>query len=280
MTEKMFKAYEAATRIVDEETSEEESCLLGGVKESDVVVVSGRYDRVENVLSLVDIRHHVINPGAVGCTRLTPEQLLVINCPGAIDRCSVTAVRKFVEKGGSLFTTDWSLKNVLEPAFPGIVEFNEDPTADAVVRIEVKDRDNPFLDDVFHEGSDPLWWLEGSSYPIRVLEPEKVQVLITSNELKAKWGEAPVAITFPFGDGEVFHMISHYYLQRAETRTKRHETSWTEYAAEAGAPSAAKYAPEYMADLNTGEVEAARTSVKMLRRMITRKQRINKERGA
>ena len=93
------------------------------------------------------------------------------------------------------------------------------PELDDVVRIEVLDRDHRFLQGVLEDGDDPLWWLEGSSYPIRVLDPERVQVLITSNELEQKYGEAPVAVTFAHGEGEVLHMISHYYLQRAELLT-------------------------------------------------------------
>ena len=45
----------------------------------------------------------------------------------------------FVESGGTLFTTDWALRNVIEPAFPGIIEYNDMPTGDDVVRIEVLD---------------------------------------------------------------------------------------------------------------------------------------------
>ena len=31
-----------------------------------------------------------------------------------------------------------------------------------------------------------------------------------------------MAVLFPRGEGEVFHMISHYYLQRTEFRNARH----------------------------------------------------------
>ena len=48
------------------------------------------------------------------------------------------------------------------------------------------------------------------------------KVLITSRELGEKYGERPVAVWFRWGEGDVFHMISHYYLQRTEERTARH----------------------------------------------------------
>ena len=69
---------------------------------------------------------------------------------------------------------------------------------------------------------DPQWWLEASSYPISVVDAERVKVLITSRELGEKYGERPVAVWFRWGEGDVFHMISHYYLQRTEERTARH----------------------------------------------------------
>ena len=67
----------------------------------------------------------------------------------------------------------------------------------------------------------PVWWLEGCSYPIQVLDKEKVKVLVRSDELKRRYKDDPVIISFEWGKGIVYHMISHFYLQRSETRTKK-----------------------------------------------------------
>ncbi len=67
-----------------------------------------------------------------------------------------------------------------------------------------------------------------------MLDPERVQVLIRSRELQRRYGEAAVAVLFPWGEGEVFHMISHYYLQRTEFRNARHRSSAAGYYAEKG----------------------------------------------
>ena len=37
-------------------------------------------------------------------------------------------------------------------------------------------------------------------------------------------------------------MISHYYLQRAETRTERHQGNWADYATEVGTMATARSA--------------------------------------
>src|SRR5262249_15013991 len=156
-----------------------------------VIVVEGTYDHVQDVLKLANLQHRVVPPAALGSLQLQPHQLLIVNCPGQVGRAGVTAIRGFVERGGSLITTDWALRYVLEAASPGLVAYNEHPTADDVVRIEIASQ-HPFLSGVFQAGADPLWWLEGSSYPIRVLDPERVRVLLKSNELAAKYGESPV----------------------------------------------------------------------------------------
>ena len=199
----------------------ERARTLDEVEASDVVVVAGML-RPRRVGARRPRGAARARPAAGGSTvwTLRPEQLLIVNCPGQVSAAAITRIRAFVEAGGSLFTTDWALKHVIEPAFPGVLAFSQRPTPDDVVRIEVKDHDNIYLQGVLDGQDDPQWWLEGSSYPITVVDAERVQVLITSRELEEKYGEAPVAVWFRWGEGDVFHMISHYYLQRTELRTR------------------------------------------------------------
>jgi len=251
---------------------------LEAVERSDIVVVTDIYDHVEWVLDALDLPYTTVGTATVGHLALRPDQLLVINCPGHIGSKGVDEVRRFVEEGGSLFTTDWALRHVIEPAFPGLVAYNDRPTADTVVRVEITDHDNPFLKGVIEQGDDPVWWLEASSYPIRVLDPGRVDVLLRSPELAEQWGEAPVAITFRHGDagGEVFHMISHYFLQRTELRTRRHSAPAAAFAAEKGItldPATAAMA----SDLNLSEVESASSSARMMANLIAAKKRAARE---
>ena len=205
---------------------------------------------------------------------LRPEQLLVVNCPGQVSPRAVSRIRAFVEAGGSLFTTDWALRHVVEAAFPGVLAFNERPTGDDVVRVEVRDPDDVYVKGVMEGSDDPQWWLEASSYPIRILDPARVQVLITSRELGARYGEEPVAVRFVWGEGEVFHMISHYYLQRTETRTIRHRAGAGDYFAEKGVPVEAKMAT-CLQDLTVADVESARASSAFMSNiMIDKKARV------
>ena len=262
---KMKAAYGAAKQIISEQQTVREQQIIDDVSGDDIVVVSGQYDRVEEVLGVMDLQHVVIDPNRLARLDLRPDQMLVINCPGTINRTAIKQVRNFVNAGGSLFTTDWALKYVLEPAFPGIVEFNDKKTPDAVVAVQPTASENPMLDGIFDKNADPQWWLEVSSYPIKILDSRKVEILIDSAEIGRRWGESPVVISFEYGLGEVLHMISHYYLQRTELRTKRHSTNWVGYAAEKNAMLLADRGPDEYKDLNVGEVEAAYTSSRMMR---------------
>jgi hypothetical protein len=181
-------------------------------------------------------------------------------------------------RGGSLFTTDWALKHMLEPAFPGVLEFKKAPTADDVVRIEVLDRDNIYLQGVLDGQDDPQWWLESSSYPISIVDRERVQVLITSRELEQKYGESPVAVWFRWGEGDVFHMISHYYLQRTELRTARHQSGAGAYFSEKGLEVPVAMSAD-VADLSLADVESATWSAAFMSNVLIEKKRRQKKDG-
>jgi hypothetical protein len=269
------QAYAAGAAMARDRIAREaplDAAALETVEASDIVVVRGQYDHVESVLDALALAHTVIDPAALEAATLAPHQLLVVNCPGNVPPGAIGRIRRFVEAGGSLFTTDWALRHVVEPAFPGVLAYNERPTADDVVRVERCGTDNQFLRGVIDEHDDPQWWLEGSSYPIRILDPERVQVLITSKELATKYGEAPVAVLFDHGRGEVFHMISHYYLQRTELRTARHQAPAASYFEEKAVP-----VPDALAcnfdDLSAGDVESAQTSSRLFANIVAAKQR-------
>ena len=274
--DKAQRAYNAGANIARNRMSTEAPLAaeaLAAIQESDIVVVTGCYDHVERVLGALDVPYQTVGPGLLRQARLRPDQMVVVNCPGKLTGPEIVQIRDFVAAGGTLFTTDWALRNVIEPAFPGLVEYNDRSTGDDVVGIEVVEADSPYLQGVLDGDDEPQWWLEGASYPIRVLDPERVRVLIRSGELGEKYGECAVAVVFEFGKGEVFHMISHYYLQRTELRSERHTMSAEDYASEKGV----MFSPAMsmmVNDLSLGEVEAAATSARLFANILaTKKQR-------
>lgn len=269
------RSYEAGGRIARERLRRQDAAAadaLDRVRAEDIVVVRGAYDHVEQVLGALELPFVTVGPDDVARLPLRPEQLLVVNCPGEVGPAAIDHIRAFVAGGGSLFTTDWALRHVLEPAFPGLVAFSGTATADDVVRLDAPNLDNPFLAGVVEGADDPLWWLEGSSYPIRVLDPARVQVLLSSREMGERYGEAAIAVQFAHGQGEVFHMVSHYYLQRTELRSARHAAPAASYLAEKGIddPELVRLAQ----GLSVGDVESAATSARLFANMVSSKRRL------
>ncbi len=220
--ERMSRANEAAAAVVRERMAQErpeDHRVLQSVEQADIVVVRGEYDRVEDVLTTLKIPHVVVNPNAVARLPLSARQLLIIDCPGTIGGAGLERIRKFVNAGGFLYTTDWALTHVVMKAFPGFVGFNGVQTANDVVEVEPVAAQDNLLKHLTLSRTNPRWWLESSSYPITVLNPQRVNVLISSREMKKKYGESPIAVTFRYGDGQVLHIASHFYLQQNQTRT-------------------------------------------------------------
>ena len=273
--DKTQRAYSAGANIARNRMATEAPLAaeaLAAIQESDIVVVTGCYDHVERVLGALDVPYQTVEPGLLRQVRLRPDQMVVVNCPGKLTGPEIVQIRDFVAAGGTLFTTDWALRNVIEPAFPGYIEYNDNATTDDVVRIDVVDTNSPYLQGVLDSDDDPQWWLEGSSYPIRIIDADRVRVLIRSRELGEKYGEEPGAVVFEYGKGEVFHMISHYYLQRAELRNARHAQTAESYAMSKGVNFSPGMATA-VADIKLGEVAAAATSSRLIANILADKKR-------
>jgi hypothetical protein len=88
-----------------------------------------------------------------------------------------------------------------------MVKFTERATGDEVISVEPSL--NSLWSDVVVLGADPQWWLEGSSHPISILNPEKVAIEAASHDLLSRHSAPVVAVSFDWGKGHVFHVISH-----------------------------------------------------------------------
>lgn len=274
----MRSAYRVAEELLKDklrQAAPEALRELEDLKAADIIVTTGQYDHIENVFGQGGIPCTRAEPRQIDNAELRSDQVIFVNCPGHFSDAGLRKLRQFVEEGGFLFTTDWALKHVLEKAFPGYVEYTGRPTADDVVRVEILEREDPLLSSILGPEDDPQWWLEGSSYPIRVLDPEKVNVLVTSKELAEKWGEPAVFVTFDVGEGRVYHMISHFYLQRTETRTARHGKSSFAFLGEKGIDPAQfdKYTALGAEDADLGSVESAYASRGMMSHVLLEKKR-------
>jgi len=198
---------------------------FGRLDARDVLVVEGSYDHVETVLDLLGLKHECVSVKRLEKTRLEGRRVLLINCSSeAPSLGTVERVRRFVEQGGYLLTTDWGIENVLRRAFPdylkpiqrrgrNVITPNEVISIKAVARAR-----RHFLLSGTTLADGAKWWLEESSYPFEVLKPDEVDVLIDSDDLEKEYGSRAVAATFRYGKGRVFHMLGHFYQKEGNLK--------------------------------------------------------------
>jgi len=261
--DRMRRAYRVSGKLLRDRLAAErpeDADELSRVEPAEVVVVRGRFDHMHRVLDTTGVPFLHLAPQQLAGADWDRMQVLLINCPGQLPDEALSRIAPWVRRGGYLMTTDWALKHVVEPCFPGTMRHNGRQTADCVVRVETcGDDHDPLLDGFLEDGRDPLWWLEGSSYPIEVLDADRVRVLVRSGEIAGRWGHDPVVVTFDEGEGSVLHMLSHLYLQRGDVRDARDRMAAGEYlkAELAFTDDAVRACVAEAGDLNASELAAA-----------------------
>jgi len=208
-------------------------------KHGKILAVEGRYEKPKKVIDhMYAAEHKTIMPKEIMKYNLNDYDVLLIGCPGdKIPHSAFPKIREYVSiNGGWLITTDWAIRYIVEPIFPGFMRWNGKRTGDAVVVCEISEPNHPFLDGVLSEIQQSKWqketkntkkhefrwWLENRSFPIEILNPMAVRVLITSWQIEKKWGDSPVLCYFDYGNagGRVIHLISHTHLQKGGAKGK------------------------------------------------------------
>jgi len=280
-TKRMRKANEVASEIVKKRMAKKRPSdlkLLRKAGAADIVVVRGGYDRVQDVLKALKVEHVVVPPRLVASIPLMSTQTLMINCPGRLSKAGVKKVKRFVKTGGFLVTTDWAI-DLLPKAFPGYVKRGRKNTKNDVVKVQIHDDDAPLLKNIKGMNENPRWWLEGSSYPIRVLNKKKVKVLIDSKEMRKKYGHAPIAVSFRYDDGKVLHMTSHFYLQQAKLRSRAEKAKGSSFARSAGldGKDVSDLKKKGLDKVKAGELNSAYSMQQVTANVVVSKQRANKK---
>lgn len=271
----MEKAYQLSGKIVTERLIAEDPLnkeIIDRVTKDDLVVIDGDFDHMHLVLSSLELPFVRLEHEDLAGYTFKPNQTVFVNCGASFPSNQVKKIASFVAAGGQLITTDWALKYVLEKAFPGYVSYNQRPSTDEVIQVEIVDKEDPVVRGFWDEETQPVWWLEGMSYPIRIANKNKVKVLIRSDELKQKYGEDAVLVRFEYGKGVVYHMISHFYLQRTEVKNVVQEERAEKYIIVKGVSKNRKIM-EQAKQLNYGEVQSANTSSEFIMRAVINQQK-------
>jgi hypothetical protein len=278
---RMRKANRFASRILERRMRRKRPNDLKLIRQAgaaDVVVVQGSYDRVQEVLRAVKIKHVVIPPHLVAKVPFMSLQTVMVNCPGHLSPKAQKRIRRFVKHGGHLVTTDWAL-TVLQRIFPGYVARGGRNTKNDVVKVHLHEGSDPLLNHVRAGKGQPRWWLEASSYPIRILDRKRVKVLISSQEMRKRYGHAPIAVAFRYDDGRVMHMTSHFYLQQSKLRGQREKAKGSAFAKSAGldAKALARLRKQGLDKVQAGALNSAYSMQQITANVLADKARANKK---
>lgn len=271
----------AAAKLLEERLANEKPedlAILRAVQGKEVVVVAGSMDHIEQVLEAARIRHTVIQPQQVASADLSGNQVLMVNCPGTMSMAGVRRIEKFVRAGGLLYTTDWALLNVIQKAFPGTIKHNGASTGDHVTHVHVGNKDDNLMTNLLlRPGQEPQWWLEGGSYPIKVLDKKKVKVLASSPQMQTQYGAGPVVVRFRWDDGEVIHVVSHFYRQIATKGPAVAAKDAVDGIQGLTAQQKADFKKSAGAAAPIGDVESSYAFQRMTSNLVVGKKRRNKE---
>jgi len=183
--------------------------------DTEILVVRGRWDFVEKVLTELEVEHTAVFAQKVKDLGVTPKQVVLVNCEGTTDSETTEYLRWFVVTGGYMATTDWALVNALNRTFPNVIgKYARQSTGNDVVIVQPGKPDSRLLEGAFPFGVQPKWWLEIQAFPIVLDDPVRSEVLVDSFQMLTRYGSSPMLVEFRGGLGRVIHSTSHFFLAK------------------------------------------------------------------
>lgn len=274
----MLDAYKRSSYLMKTKLAKDGGDLiLREIKADDVLVVKGSYDHAEYVLEAAGTPHTVLSSAELKERALDPRQVVIVNCAGTCLADNLEGglnlqLREFVERGGYLITSDWALKELIEPVFPNRIKYNGISTSDDQVEVDQVNSKKIYTRGLENPELKPIWWLERSSYPIEIIDKEGVEVLLASSEMEDKYQSSPIAVKFNYGLGKVFHVTSHFYLQKSDPKYSYQAKSGGGLAGILGLQESA-INDLGLDSVDFGKLESAYTSILFLHNILLQKQR-------
>ena len=192
--------------------------------EGELLVVDGSYDHMEKVLRVLHIPYVLKEPYEVVRMRnLSRYKIMFWNCgdpmPPVLMAKFLPRLRRWVQDGGYLFSTDWGIAQVVAPGFGEYIGTSGTSGAfskDLVLHVEPTPAGtrHELMEGVFPRGARGQWWLERAAYDIIVRDKRRVDVLVVAPYLESTMRRDPaVAVTFKHGRGRVLHVLGHYFQE-------------------------------------------------------------------
>ena len=191
------------------------------VAKTPVVIVRGSADSMESVLGRAKAKYIVVDAEELPELPLHSKQVVMVNCTGVMSDAALERLKRFVTAGGFLYTTDHAVANVVQKIFPNTIAWTGGSTVQEVVpvRIHGSDEDRGLLNSLGGNAKE-LWQTAGGGYPVKVLDPKRVTVLMDSDVAEKKYGSGLVAARFRWEDGQVIHVTGHFSTQPGQTEAQ------------------------------------------------------------
>jgi hypothetical protein len=181
-------------------------------KKGRLLAVRGSMDYVEQVVPHVYAAEKVVVDANQRPADLAGFDVIFVGCPGHLNLADWgKPISAFLAGGGVLMTTDWCLKNVVQPLFPNTVK--KRGTAQGTFPLRVLRPGHPLIEGIPNCEGTP-WVVEGWSHRIEVLDPQRVEIVLDAPGMGGK--NQAVLVNFNVGRGLVVHAISHFHLQGSE----------------------------------------------------------------
>jgi hypothetical protein len=185
---------------------------LHAVEKAEVVIVTGSADHMEQVMRRAGVNFALVAPEDLPDLPLRWQQILMVNCTGQMSPKAMERVRRFVNAGGMLYTTDHAVHYLIEKIFPGTIRFNGQATQEEIFPMETTG-DRGLLAKIVTPGHQPRWQLAGGGMLFDVVDP-KVEVLMRSDAVNKRYHKGGVlGVRFRVGDGQVVHVTGHFFTQ-------------------------------------------------------------------
>lgn len=184
--------------------------LRGKVSRDEIVEVKGEWDDCQHTLHSFGLPCTRVSVNKLGNMNLDKAKIVVVNCAGELGNDAIMNLRRFVEMGGYLLTTDWALSGVVQRAFPGYVEWNGGYTEDTLVDAVAVDTEDAEL--FANTPPSAHWKLVKKSQLVKISRWGSVHVLARSRMLMREdpAGLGILAFLMEHGRGQVLHLVGHF----------------------------------------------------------------------
>ena len=198
--------------------------LETAVQELKKSAAEGNFDRVGITLSSLRLPYARVAPYDLKPESFNRYRIVMWGCsepmqPNKMRRLT-PALRRFVQRGGHLYTTDWAVQQVLDAVAPKYLTTSGTQAKTKEVVLEAvapKDAtDHPLLRGVLRPDVKTKVWFEQAWFPASrgPSAPKSMKTLLVAPQLREVFQQDPmIAVTFPLGKGHVLHVVPMSYQE-------------------------------------------------------------------